>query len=126
MPEVTALTAMKSAEVSDATIRASVVFPTPGDPQSTIETGSPDWIALRNTRSYHDVQKRAEREELIGSINQKIQNTTTVESALQVAVREVGHALRAQASVRLKSDSHHEDGNVTVEDHNISKSPAKA
>ncbi len=52
-------------------------------------------IALQNARAYDQVQERADREALLNEINQKIQDTRTVEEAMQTAVRELGRALQA-------------------------------
>lgn len=50
-------------------------------------------IAMQNANVYVEAQQRAEREALIGAIGQRIQETTTIEEAMKVAARELGHAL---------------------------------
>ena len=50
-------------------------------------------IALENARSFMEARQQAERETKLNAIAQKIQNTQTIEDALQIAARELGHAL---------------------------------
>jgi len=49
--------------------------------------------ALQNARSFVNAQKQAEREATLNIIAQKIQNTGTIEEAMQIAARELGRAL---------------------------------
>ena len=71
-------------------------------------------VAVTNARSYADVQARAQREALIASIGQKIQGATTVENALQVALRELGQALGTETSVRLKTITDRDGHTIAV------------
>ncbi|MBI5823273.1 MAG: GAF domain-containing protein [Chloroflexi bacterium] len=54
--------------------------------------------ALKNAQTYSFTQQQADKETLINTIGRKIQNTASVEQALQVAVRELGQALGARDS----------------------------
>jgi len=55
--------------------------------------------AMQNARSFTQAQKQAERESMLNTINQKIQSATSVEAVLQIAARELGHALGAPMAV---------------------------
>jgi len=63
-------------------------------------------IALQNTRALTQAQRQADYENLINAITQKIRATTSVENAMQVAVRELGRATMApHTTVRLKVEN---------------------
>ena len=55
--------------------------------------------ALQNAKSFSKSQQQAERESTLNVISQKIQSATTVEAVLQIAARELGHALGAPMTI---------------------------
>jgi GAF domain-containing protein len=56
-------------------------------------------VALQNLRNFAKAQQQADRESRLNAISQKIQSATTVEAVLQIAARELGHALGAPLTV---------------------------
>ncbi len=55
--------------------------------------------SLQNARSYTQAQQQAQREAMLNAISQKIQGATSVEAVLQIAARELGHALGAPLTI---------------------------
>ena len=55
--------------------------------------------AIENRQQYQRAQKQADRETMLNTISQKIQSATSVEAVLQIAARELGHALGAPMTV---------------------------
>jgi GAF domain-containing protein/HAMP domain-containing protein len=55
--------------------------------------------SLQNARSFAQAQQQAERESMLNAISQKIQSATSVEAVLQIAARELGHALGAPLTI---------------------------
>jgi GAF domain-containing protein len=54
---------------------------------------------LENRRQFERARQQAEREGMLNLISQKIQSATTVEAVLQIAARELGHALGAPMTI---------------------------
>lgn len=57
--------------------------------------------AVQSQRLFMQTKRQADKERLINLVNQRIQGTFTVDSALQTAVKELGKALQTQAQVKL-------------------------
>jgi GAF domain-containing protein/HAMP domain-containing protein len=55
--------------------------------------------SLQNLNSFRQAQAQTERETALNLISQKIQGATTVEAALQIATRELGHALGMKSTL---------------------------
>jgi GAF domain-containing protein len=55
--------------------------------------------ALQNARSFTQAQQQAERETMLNLIGQKIRSATSVDAVLQIAARELGHALGAPLTI---------------------------
>ena len=56
-------------------------------------------IVMQRVKFFDQVQKQAKRESMLNLISQKIQSATTVEAVLQIAARELGHALGAPMTI---------------------------
>jgi GAF domain-containing protein len=54
---------------------------------------------LENRRQFERAQKQAERETMLNEIGQKIRSATSVDAVLQIAARELGHALGAPLTI---------------------------
>lgn len=62
-------------------------------------------IALENTRLLEDAQRRAEREQFLAELSNKVRATTDVDSILRTAILELGLSLKAsEGIIRLGSD----------------------
>jgi len=57
--------------------------------------------AVQSQRLFMKTKSQADKERLINIVNQRIQETFTVDSALQTAVKELGKALQTAAQVKL-------------------------
>ena len=69
------------------------------DQDLAVQAASHMASAIENRQQYQRAQKQADREAMLNTISQKIQSATSVEAVLQIAARELGHALGAPMTV---------------------------
>lgn len=74
-------------------------------------------IALQNAQAFTSAQRQATLEAQRIEIIQKIQNTTSVQDALQISVRELGHVLGAVTKVKIGVPAENGHSNLGVEEH---------
>ena len=80
-------------------ITASPFLATPAQAITVFDPWNYKENLLTAIRSLEEInRKRAEQQEALNLITQKIQSTTSVESALQITARELGHALGMKAT----------------------------
>jgi putative methionine-R-sulfoxide reductase with GAF domain len=65
-------------------------------------------VALQNANAYKEAQRQAQQEAMVRDIGLRIQDASTVEDALKVAVRELGRALGTRTGVHLQRDGEKE------------------
>jgi GAF domain-containing protein len=74
-------------------------------------------VALQNARTFSQSKQQAQREAAVNTITQKIQSTTSVEAALQMAARELGHALGMKSTlVTLEPEAPSQTTQITSTD----------
>ncbi|MBE7530345.1 MAG: GAF domain-containing protein [Ardenticatenaceae bacterium] len=72
---------------------------------------TPIGVSILNAQQFERTRRRAERERIVNEITQKIQSALSMESALQTAVKELGHALGAkftQVELNLRDEPAHQ------------------
>ena len=74
-------------------------------------------VAVQNSQLFAAAQRKAEREELLRQISEKVRNTSDVESVMRIAVTEIGRVLNRKTFVYLKDPS--EDTGIHPTSNNI-------
>ena len=95
VPLVVAGKAIGTLNFADTIVQAYTIR----DQDLAVQAASLMASTIENRQQYQRAQKQADRETMLNTISQKIQAATSVEAVLQIAARELGHALGAPMTV---------------------------